>query len=96
MYYFTKHLFDSILILAIYVFVRKNDNEESNSDDVSNQKSTTSKLQVLGTKNINKKPKLKVGIILPSSIYKQRVYNRVSLHINVNSTISRLTVYIEC
>ena len=61
---------------------RKNDNKESNSDDVSDQKSNTNKLQVLGTQNKNKKPKLKVGIILPSSIYKQRVYNRVSSHFN--------------
>ena len=47
-------------------------------DDTSKKKSTV-KLQVLGTQNKNQKPKLKVGIILPSKIFKQRDYNRVSL-----------------
>ena len=62
--------------------LRENDTKKYYHEDFKEwhePSTTTKKLQFLGTNNKSQKPKLKVGIILPNSIYKKRDYNRVSL-----------------
>ena len=56
----------------------KSKSDNGNDIDRPENVSPHKRLKVLGTPTTHHKPKLKVGIILPSSIYNQRDYNRVS------------------
>ena len=56
----------------------KSKSDNGNDSDRPGNISPHKRLKVLGTPTTHHKPKLKVGIILPSSIYNQRDYNRVS------------------
>ena len=56
----------------------KSKSDNGNDGDRPGNISPHKRLKVLGTPTTHHKPKLKVGIILPSSIYNQRDYNRVS------------------
>ena len=56
----------------------KSKSDNGNDSDRPGNISPHKRLKVLGTPTTHHKPKLKVGIILPSSIFAERDYNRVS------------------